>query len=202
MGSFLEVVREFRRDLLGLAEEYGVGVDVVRSIYDEIMKSKGSLRWALGRIMEILDEKGVPEGFKEGVARLSRKYATSMDFDLWYHLAHQVAAQIYTDQAISKTVNLPSDATPGHVNTAYLLAWLGGLKGFTIYRDESKGVQVIVFGGEGGGDQGRILRKRPRRAARMQIVKRKASGGGSGASDRDTVVVGLADNSTCKTCDL
>jgi ribonucleoside-diphosphate reductase alpha chain len=70
----------------------------------------------------------------------------SMDFDAWFHLAHQIAAQLYVDQSISKTINLPKNAPLDAIYTAYFTAWLGGLKGVTIYRDESKAQQVIYFG--------------------------------------------------------
>jgi 3-oxoacyl-[acyl-carrier protein] reductase len=139
-----------------------------------------------------------------------------MDFDLWYHVAHQVAAQLYVDQAISKTVNLPKDAPVESVYTAYMLAWLGGLKGFTVYRDESKGAQVIVFGGSRAGRTGRLLKRReagaPVRMAMPKRVLRKSEV----ARDRrlrevfeieevergEEVVVQLTENSTCKTCEI
>jgi Ribonucleotide reductase, alpha subunit len=173
IGSFLEIVRRFRDDLLALAGECGVSEDVLREVYEAIGASKGSLRWALPELARSLEEKGAPRSFVEGLYRLARRYATAMDFDLWYHVAHQVAAQLYVDQAISKTVNLPRDAPVESVYTAYMLAWLGGLKGFTVYRDESKGAQVIVFGGGRAGRAGRLLKRREAGApARMAVPKR------------------------------
>jgi ribonucleoside-diphosphate reductase alpha chain len=137
-----------------------------------------------------------------------------MDFDLWYHVAHQAAAQLYVDQAISKTVNLPKDAPVESVRTAYTLAWLGGLKGFTVYRDESKGAQVIVFGGGKAGGAGKLLKRRGEARARTRMAVPKRAPGESGASKagrpgepleaggRGEVVVRLEENSTCETCDI
>jgi ribonucleoside-diphosphate reductase alpha chain len=144
---------------------------------------------------------------------LAKLFATSMDFDVWYHIAHQAAAQVYTDQAISKTVNLPKDADVSAVATAYVAAWLTGLKGVTVYRDESKGVQVIYFGG-----QRRELSKVPLRLVkkptmRMALVKRYMAAGEASADSRlgdlfkvkkdsNVVEVEADENSTCKTCNL
>ena len=217
VGTFLEIIGRFRRDLLKLAEENEVSRDVVMEVYEAIRVSKGSLRWALPELARKLEEAGAPRSFIEGLGRLARLYATAMDFDPWYHLAHQIAAQLYVDQAISKTLNLPRDAPVEAVHTAYLVAWLGGLKGFTVYRDESKGAQVIVFGGgrEGEGRR-RLLRKREEAGTLRMATPRKILRRDEVARDRrireifevkevereEGVVVQLTENSTCKTCEI
>ncbi len=212
VGTFLEVVRRFRDDLLELARRHGVGRDVVEAVYEEVRRSKGSLRRALQRIAERLGGRA-PPGFLEGLAGLARLYPTSMDFPLWYHLAHQAVAQLYVDQAISKTVNLPREASVEDVEALYLAAWLTGLKGFTVYRDESKGRQVIVFGATEAGRETRLLRKR--RGARMALPRKKLARAeaerdprlrelfkAEEKSEGEEVVVELTQNSECKTCEL
>jgi len=216
IGEFLEVVRRFRSDLLDLARSSGAGEELVSEVYEAVGASKGSLRSALPELARSLEEKGAPRSFIEGLYTLARKYATTMDFDLWYHLAHQIASQIYVDQAISKTVNLPKDAPVESVYTAYMVAWLGGLKGFTVYRDESKGAQVIVFGGSRAGRARRLLKKRedaaamrmavPRRILRRSEVERdkrlKEIFEVEETREEGKVVVQLTENSTCKTCEI
>ena len=47
---------------------------------------------------------------------------------------HQKAFQTYTDNAVSKTINLPENATKEEISEIYLSAWKYNLKGITVYR--------------------------------------------------------------------
>jgi len=59
------------------------------------------------------------------------------------HLRMMSAVQPYLSGAISKTVNLPADATPGDIMQTYLEGWKLGLKAVAIYRDGSKRIQPL-----------------------------------------------------------
>jgi ribonucleoside-diphosphate reductase alpha chain len=59
------------------------------------------------------------------------------------HVNMMAAAQPFLSGAISKTVNLPHDATIEDVADAYMDAWRIGLKSVAIYRDGSKGAQPL-----------------------------------------------------------
>ncbi len=59
------------------------------------------------------------------------------------HLRMMAAVQPFLSGAISKTVNLPSDATPGDIMQTYMEGWQLGLKAVAIYRDGSKRIQPL-----------------------------------------------------------
>jgi ribonucleoside-diphosphate reductase alpha chain len=59
------------------------------------------------------------------------------------HIKMMAAAQPFLSGAISKTVNLPHDATLDDIIQAYMEAWRLGLKAVAIYRDGSKGAQPL-----------------------------------------------------------
>lgn len=61
--------------------------------------------------------------------------ATANDVDWVASVKLQAAAQKWVDHAISKTCNLPNDATRELVSEVYMEAWKSGCKGFTVYRD-------------------------------------------------------------------
>jgi ribonucleoside-diphosphate reductase alpha chain len=62
------------------------------------------------------------------------------------HLSMMAAVQPFLCGAISKTVNLESGATVDEIQALMVRAWELGLKSMTIYRDGSKGAQVLETG--------------------------------------------------------
>ncbi|MEO0248486.1 MAG: vitamin B12-dependent ribonucleotide reductase, partial [candidate division WOR-3 bacterium] len=59
------------------------------------------------------------------------------------HVKMMAAVQPFLSGAISKTVNMPNDATPQDIEEIYLQAWKLGLKAIAIYRDGSKRTQPL-----------------------------------------------------------
>jgi ribonucleoside-diphosphate reductase alpha chain len=62
-----------------------------------------------------------------------------------YHVKIQAAFQKYTDNAVSKTVNIPEKAKVSDIKKTFILAYKLGCKGLTVYRHKSKPKQVLNF---------------------------------------------------------
>jgi ribonucleoside-diphosphate reductase alpha chain len=59
------------------------------------------------------------------------------------HIQMMGAVQPFLSGAISKTVNMPTEATPEEIEKAYLEAWRQGLKAIAVYRDGCKRSQPL-----------------------------------------------------------
>ncbi len=91
---------------------------------------------------EILRQ-GSIQGFRKIPREIRRLFRTAMDIAPEHHVRIQAAFQRHTDNAVSKTVNLPEDATPEDVRKVYLLAHSLKCKGVTVYRYGSRRGQVL-----------------------------------------------------------
>lgn len=93
--------------------------------------------------------------------------ATSNDVDWLASVKIQAAAQKWVEHAISKTCNLPADATKELVSEVYVEAWRQGCKGFTVYRDGCRtGVLVSTDEKKDDGNEDRakfVQRSAPKR---------------------------------------
>lgn len=98
-----------------------------KQLLDEIAQ-KGSLR----------DISRIPDEIKQ-------VFVTAFDIAPDWHLKIQSAFQKYTDNAVSKTINLAADATVEDVRNIYLTAYKLKCKGITVYRYGSKENQVLSF---------------------------------------------------------
>jgi ribonucleoside-diphosphate reductase alpha chain len=96
-------------------------------------------------MQQLAEGKGLHE-FDNINDKVKEVFVTAHDITPEWHVKMQAAFQKYTDSAVSKTVNLPHDATKENVADIYKIAYKLGLKGLTIYRDRSKDSQVLNLG--------------------------------------------------------
>jgi ribonucleoside-diphosphate reductase alpha chain len=106
-----------------------------RGIYTHDLKAE------LARKGSIQESTSVPQDLKD-------LFVTALDIPPEQHVRIQAAFQKYTDSAVSKTVNLPVDATVSDVLNVYNLAYDLGCKGVTVFRYGSRS-QVLYLGNEG-----------------------------------------------------
>jgi ribonucleoside-diphosphate reductase alpha chain len=78
-------------------------------------------------------------------ADLRRLFVTAFDVSPEEHLNIQSAFQAFTDNSVSKTINLPADSTVEDVRSIYLMAYHLKCKGITAYRYGSREGQVLSF---------------------------------------------------------
>lgn len=104
--------------------------------------TRGKVGEVLREVVEqgsVQDAAGVPKWIKE-------VFRVAYDIEPEWHVKMQAAFQEFTDNAVSKTINFPVDASVEDIEKAYILAWKLGCKGITVYRDQSKQVQILSTG--------------------------------------------------------
>ncbi len=102
-----------------------------------------------GTIREIEE---LPQNFKD-------VFGTAHEIYYTWHVKMQAAFQKYTENAVSKTINLKNEATVDDIKEAYLLAWKTECKGVTVFRDGSKGSQVLNLGVKKEGEEASLNQK-------------------------------------------
>ena len=97
-------------------------------------------------LMKKIAETGHLDHLEEVPEKFRRLFVTAHDISPEDHIRMQAAFQKSTDNAVSKTVNFPHEATVDNVAKVYQLAYDLGCKGVTIYRDRSRTEQVLYRG--------------------------------------------------------
>ncbi|MDD5566603.1 MAG: vitamin B12-dependent ribonucleotide reductase [Patescibacteria group bacterium] len=117
----------------------------VNPYFERVAKDEG---FYSDELMRKIAEKGTIQSFTEIPEKVRKVFVTAHDITPEDHIKMQAAFQKYTDNAVSKTVNFPHNATIDDVEKVYLLAYKLGCKGVTIYRDRSRETQVLNIGAE------------------------------------------------------
>ena len=98
-------------------------------------------------LMKEIASKGTLQDIAALPPQIRRVFVTAHDIVPSWHIRMQATFQKHTDNAVSKTVNFPHDATPQDIEEVYVMAFKLGCKGVTVYRDRSRDEQVLNIGG-------------------------------------------------------
>jgi len=109
-------------------------------VFEQVLKVRGHYS---PELMKKVIMKGSIQEIEELPQELRDVFVVAYDIKTEDHIKMQAAFQKHTDLAVSKTINMPSTASVEDVENAYLLAWKTGCKGVTVYRDKSRGEQVL-----------------------------------------------------------
>jgi ribonucleoside-diphosphate reductase alpha chain len=111
-------------------------------LFERIAKERGFYSRGL---MEEISMSGSVQKIPGIPVDVKRLFVTALDIKPEWHVRMQAAFQKYTDNAVSKTVNLPKNATKNDIKKIYLLAHKLKCKGITVYRYGSKEEQVLYI---------------------------------------------------------
>ena len=115
------------------------------AIFERVAREQGFFS------QELLDQvarTGSIQQLEQIPKKLRRLFVTAFDIAPERHIQIQAAFQRHCDNAVSKTINVPRDATMEQVEQAFMLAYQQGCKGITVYRDGSRQRQVLNLAGE------------------------------------------------------
>ncbi|TRO49646.1 adenosylcobalamin-dependent ribonucleoside-diphosphate reductase [Candidatus Bathyarchaeota archaeon] len=128
----------FMRNVLGGSRLFETNV-----LFEETAKARG---FYSAKLLEEVARTGSVKGIDGVPDDVKRLFVTALDIDPVWHVKMQAAFQRFTDNAVSKTVNLPFEAEVEDVREIYDLAWQLKCKGVTVFRYGSKPEQVLYIG--------------------------------------------------------
>lgn len=139
----------FKRQVMKDAEGRPVVMTEVNPIFLTALQRQGYSQTEIDQIVDTalmegtVKNSGLPKELKD-------TFVTAHDVMPREHILMQAAWQTAIDNAVSKTINLPHEASEEDVRVAYQLAWREGCKGVTVYRDGCREMQPMALVNEGG----------------------------------------------------
>lgn len=110
-------------------------------LLQEVAKEEGFFS---NDLMDYISKGGNIDVRKDVPAHIKNVFKTAFQIPVETHIKMQAVFQKHTDNAVSKTINLPNDAKPDDVQNAFLLAYKLGCKGVTVYRSGTREKQVLT----------------------------------------------------------
>lgn len=118
-------------------------LNFVNPLFEKVARERGFYSQEL---MDKIAQHGTVREISEIPADVRQVFGTAHEIDPEWHVKTQAAFQKYTDNGVSKTINLRNDVTVDDVKKAYMLAWETECRGITVFRDGSKSEQVLNLG--------------------------------------------------------
>ena len=115
----------------------------------EFQKYKSEI-WYTDTLLKQIEETGSIQNIESVPKEIRDIFKVAGDISPEWHVRIQAHFQKWIDNAVSKTVNLPSSATMEDVAEIFMLAWKMRCKGVTVYRDGSRMQQVLTVKGKCG----------------------------------------------------
>ncbi len=109
-------------------------------LFEETAKKEG---FYSPEMMEKIAAHGSAAGVEEVPEKYRNVFMTAHDIAPEWHIKIQAAFQKYVDNAVSKTVNFPNEASEKDIESVYTMAYDLDCKGVTVYRDGSRDSQVL-----------------------------------------------------------
>ncbi|MEM1944103.1 MAG: hypothetical protein QXE52_08490, partial [Candidatus Caldarchaeum sp.] len=109
--------------------------------FERQLKERGL--YSMELLKKVSENGGSVQGIDEIPEDMRDVFVTAREIAWWDHLRAQYEIQKWVDSSVSKTINMPAEATVEDVLNAYVAAEKIGVKGITVFRDTSKGVQVL-----------------------------------------------------------
>jgi len=114
--------------------------------FEELAKERGILT---SDVRKKVEEVGIIGNIDEIPSDIKKIFRTAHEIHHDWHIKTQAVFQEYTENAVSKTINMGNGVTVGDIKKAYLLAWKTNCKGITVFRDGCKDAQVLNLGVKG-----------------------------------------------------
>ncbi len=111
--------------------------------FERVLRQAGLGDEAIARVVAQVNQDGTCQHITDLPAHIRDTFVVSSDVTTEEHVRMQAALQTFVDNSISKTINMPADASVDDVKRAYKLAWDLGCKGLTVYVTGSR--QKVVL---------------------------------------------------------
>jgi ribonucleoside-diphosphate reductase alpha chain len=123
-----------------VSESIGMKLVEINSMFETSAIKEGFYNDEL--IKNIAGRTSVQE-LKDIPDNVKKVFVTAHDISAEWHVRMQATFQKYVDNAVSKTLNFPNQATPHDIEKVYMLAYKSGCKGITVYRSGSRDVEIL-----------------------------------------------------------